>query len=94
MTGKSLGGVIMEKREDRFTIAQFPNKWLWIMIITWPLGHILPGQYGVLAKTVFYVTAVIWSYEEIINGVNWFRNLLGFSVMMLVMVSLAINLGL
>jgi len=84
----------MEKRKENFIIAQFPNKWLWIMIIAWPLSHIVPGQYGVLAKTVFYVTAVIWSYEEIINGVNWFRNLLGLTVMMLVMVSLANNLSL
>lgn len=80
------------ERKDRFVIAQFPNKWLWIMIITWPMGHFVPGQYGVLAKTVFYVTAVIWSYEEIVNGVNWFRNLLGLAVIMLVMVSLATNL--
>lgn len=91
-TSNPTGGLVMEK-EDRFIIAQFPNKWLWIMIITWPLSHIMPGQYGVLAKTVFYVAAVIWSYEEIINGVNWFRNLLGMGVMMMVMVSLASSLG-
>jgi len=75
--------------KNGFVIAQFPNKWLWIMIITWPLSYFLTGDYAHLTKSVFYVVAVIWAYEEIVRGVNWFRNLLGVMVMVMVIAGIA-----
>jgi hypothetical protein len=29
------------------------------------------------ASAVSYLATTIWAYEELVHGVNWFRNLLG-----------------
>lgn len=66
---------------EKFVIFQWPNKYLWAMIIAWPLTTYTNGQLQAGARSVFIVAVIIWSYEEIFHGANWFRKLLGFVVM-------------
>jgi hypothetical protein len=82
----------MDDKQD-FVIFQFPNKYLWIMIITWPLSYFLSGYYSFLARAIFDVAAVVWAYLEIVDGANWFRNLLGIAVMATIIIGIATGLN-
>lgn len=68
-------------QKDKFTIVQFPNIYLWVMILSWLIFSLSSGIISGLARTVFTVSAIIWSYLEVTSGVNWFRKLLGIIVM-------------
>ncbi len=35
----------------------------------------------------------IWAYEELVDGVNWFRRLLGFTYMVIMVVRVAHAIG-
>jgi hypothetical protein len=76
------------ERKKEFTIFQLPNKYLWAMIVTWPIYTFISSWISAAAQSVFMIAAIIWSYEEIIHGVNWFRKLLGVVVMVLMLTSL------
>lgn len=41
-----------------------------------------------LGYALYVIAGVIWSYEEIVHGVNWFRRLLGVVVLAFVAASL------
>jgi hypothetical protein len=55
------------------------------MIISWPIYSFTSGWISSLARVAFVAAAIIWSYEEIVHGVNWFRKLLGAVVMVIVL---------
>jgi hypothetical protein len=64
-------------------IFQKPNKHLWAMIIAWPISFITYGIVHAIAYSLFVTIGIIWAYEEITQGVNWFRKLLGWSVLII-----------
>lgn len=46
-----------------------------------------------IASAIFYVAFSAWAWEELAQGVNWFRRLLGGAGLVLVAVSLAVTLA-
>lgn len=74
-------------RKD-FVIFQPPNKYLWTMIITWLLGFVTTGILYSLTRTTFLIAGIVWSYEEIVHGANWFRKILGVAVLASIFVTL------
>ena len=40
-------------------------------------------------RAVAYLATTIWAYEELADGVNWFRRLLGLAVLILLVVRIA-----
>jgi hypothetical protein len=60
-----------------FPLVQFPN---WPLIVAAVAGFAATMIHGVGhrdAMAVSYVAMAIWAYEELVDGVNWFRHLLG-----------------
>jgi hypothetical protein len=43
---------------------------------------------------VSYAALTIWAYEELVDGVNWFRHLLGLVYMISTVAHIALALGL
>jgi hypothetical protein len=78
----------MNEQKKNFVIFQFPNLYLWVMIISWPFSRFATGLVQSVSRTVFITATIIWSYEEIVHGVNWFRKLLGAVVLGLTVVGL------
>lgn len=66
-------------RPRSFTIAQFPNPPLITAGITAAIAHITHGQTAAAAKLASRIALLVWSTEEIIDGANWFRRLLGIA---------------
>lgn len=58
------------------------------MIITWAIAYFTEGIIYNIANALFFVSGIIWAYEEITNGVNRFRKILGVIVMLMLMVAL------
>lgn len=71
-------------RNNQFIIIQLPNKYLWIMIGSWLVGWFAQGVVFPISRTVLAVAGIIWAYEEITNGVNWFRKVLGLVVLIVI----------
>ena len=60
-----------------FPLVQFPNVPL---LAAFASGQVAAAIHGVghgEAAAVSYAAMTIWAYEELVDGVNWFRHLLG-----------------
>jgi hypothetical protein len=78
--------------KSKFVIAQFPNWQLTLMFVGWLGTKFTEGNLYAACRATFYIGGIIWAYEEIFNGVNWFRRVLGGVVMFFLTVSLVKNL--
>lgn len=63
----------------RFPIAQFPNDALITAFVAGQLAGMLHGTEHFDAQAVSYLAMMVWAYEELFHGVNWFRHLLGLA---------------
>ena len=55
---------------------------------------LIPGWEGSGArKAVSYLAMAVWAYAELVDGVNWFRHLLGLAYVVSTAVHLAAALG-
>ena len=61
----------------RFVIVQFPNAPLIVALIAGATAKLTHGTGSAYASSVFYLAFGIWAYLELVEGVNWFRRLLG-----------------
>jgi hypothetical protein len=73
----------------RFPIAQFPNPPLIVAFLAAAAGKLLDGSAHSYAASVAYLATAVWAYEELAEGVNWFRRLLGSGVAILLIVRIA-----
>jgi hypothetical protein len=73
--------------------VQFPNLPLIVGFLAGEAGHLSNGAGHPYLVSVSYLAMTIWAYEELVHGVNWFRNLLGFvyAVIMVVRVAHALH---
>ncbi len=62
-----------------FPIVQFPNAPLIVAFLAGEVAGIAHGAGHADAQAVSYLAMVIWAYEELVDGVNWFRHLLGLT---------------
>lgn len=63
----------------RFPIVQFPNAPLIVAFLAGEAGHAIGGGDRPYAISISYLAMTIWAYEELVDGVNWFRRLLGLT---------------
>jgi hypothetical protein len=77
----------------RFPIVQFPNLPLIVAFLAGEAATFLHGDAHFYARSVSYLGMTIWAYEELVDGVNWFRHLLGlaYAVIMVVRVAQALH---
>jgi hypothetical protein len=74
---------------QRFPIVQFPNLPLIVAFVASEAEHVLSGAEHPYARAVSYLAMTIWAYEELVDGVNWFRHLLGLAYMLIMIVRVA-----
>jgi hypothetical protein len=60
--------------------VQFPNAPLIIALIAGETAKQTHGTSSDYASSVSYLAFGIWGYLELVEGVNWFRRLLGLVV--------------
>ena len=60
-----------------FPIVQFPNVPLLVAFASGQAAAVTHGAAHADARAVSYAAMTIWAYEELVDGVNWFRHLLG-----------------
>ncbi len=72
-----------------FPIVQFPNLPLIVALLAGAAGRFLDGSAHSYASAVSYLALTIWSYEELVDGVNWFRRLLGLAFVIVLIVRVA-----
>jgi hypothetical protein len=63
----------------RFPIVQFPNLPLIVAFLAGEAARVLRTPELPYARSISYLAMTIWAYEELVDGVNWFRHLLGFA---------------
>lgn len=60
-----------------FPIFQFPNRPLIVTILAAAIAWGTTGKTSSTARLVSRLAFLVWSAEEIVDGANWFRRLLG-----------------
>lgn len=73
----------------RFPIVQFPNAPLIIAFLAGQAAAHIHGSTHAYVSAVSYLAMIIWAYEELVNGVNWFRHLLGLAYVIILVVRVA-----
>ena len=73
----------------RFPIVQFPNLPLIVALLAAETGRLIDGVGEQYAVAVAYLATGVWAYEELAQGVNWFRHLLGLVVAIVLIVRVA-----
>ena len=65
-------------KHGKLAIAQLPNKWLIVWLLSVLLEHLLyPGRPRTIIAVVGNVSLLIWALLELIRGDSYFRRLLG-----------------
>jgi hypothetical protein len=75
-----------------FPIVQFPNAPLIVAFLAGQAAAHIHGSSHAYAAAVSDVALIIWAYEELVNGVNWFRHLLGLAYVISTTTHLALAL--
>ena len=75
-----------------FPIVQFPNAPLIVAFLAGQAAAHVHGSSHAYASAVSDVALIIWAYEELVNGVNWFRHLLGLAYVISTTTHLALAL--
>lgn len=73
----------------RFPIVQFPNLPLAVALVAGALARVVNGTGHDYATSVSYLALLVWAYDELAHGVNWFRRLLGLTFVVVLMVRVA-----
>jgi hypothetical protein len=60
-----------------FPIAQFPNRPLIVTALAAAIAHGTRGRTAAASRLVSHLALLVWSAEEMVDGANWFRRLLG-----------------
>jgi hypothetical protein len=76
-----------------FPIIQFPNVALVAAFASGRAAAMLHGAGHNEAAALSYAAMLIWAYEELVHGVNWFRHLLGLVYIISTVAHLALALG-
>jgi hypothetical protein len=77
-----------------FPLVQFPNVPLIAAFVSGTAAAMLHGVAHDDAVAVSYLAMAIWAYEELADGVNWFRHLLGLVYVVSTVTHLAHAIGL
>lgn len=72
-----------------FPLAQFPNAPLLLALAGAALAAVAEGTAHDVGRAVFTIGFGIWAWEEAVDGVNWFRRLLGAGALVWLVARLA-----
>lgn len=75
-----------------FPLVQFPNGPLILAFAGGLAASMMHGAGHRDALAVSYLAMTIWAYEELVDGVNWFRHLLGLAYIVSTVMHLAMAL--
>jgi hypothetical protein len=75
-----------------FPLVQFPNAPLIVAFLAGTTAGVVHGAAHADAKAASYLAMMIWAYEELVDGVNWFRHLLGLAYVISTTTHLALAL--
>lgn len=75
-----------------FPIIQFPNAPLIVAFVSGQVASLVHGGAHADAQAISYLAMFLWAYEELVDGVNWFRHLLGLTYVISTAVHLALAL--
>ena len=70
------------------TLFQVPNPPLIAAGIGFAIEKFTEGNIQTFGKTLFIASLIIWSYQELTKGVNWFRKILGGMVLAMTLITL------
>jgi hypothetical protein len=73
----------------RFPIVQFPNLPLAVALVAGAIANLVNGAGHDYAMSVSYLALMVWAYEELVHGVNWFRRMLGLAFVVILVVRVA-----
>lgn len=73
----------------RFPIVQFPNLPLIVAFVSSQTARVLSAPVQPYARSLSYLAMAVWAYEELVDGVNWFRRLLGLTYLVIMVVRVA-----
>ena len=73
-------------------MVQFPNAPLIASLIAAEAAGQTHGAPHAYASAIAYIAFTIWAYEELVHGVNWYRQLLGLGFAISTFVHLALAL--
>jgi hypothetical protein len=73
----------------RFPLVQFPNVPLIVAFLAGQVGGFVRGSEHSFARSVSYLAMTIWAYDELAEGVNWFRHLLGLAYVIILVIRVA-----
>lgn len=78
-----------------YTVGQFPNTPVWVALAGLLVALVVTDGSTVsdIARAVFYLAFTVWAYEELANGVNGFRRVLGAVGLLLVVALVATAIG-
>lgn len=78
MSDTSIFDRIFRDENGNIVIAQPPNLPLTIAVISSLLGIVLnAGQFGIVLNFIAFGSFFTWAWEELFDGVNYFRKTLG-----------------
>jgi hypothetical protein len=61
----------------RFPIFQFPNPPLLVAGLAGAAARLTDRPYSLVARLISHLALLVWALEEVVDGANWFRRLLG-----------------
>ena len=68
----------------RFPLVQAPNPPLAVALVAWLVAALTDGSVHAYARAAFYAALAAWAWQELADGANWFRRLLGAVVLVYV----------
>ena len=77
----------------RFPLVQFPNAPLLAALGAWLVAALTDGSAHAYARAAFYAGLTAWAWQELADGVNWVRRLLGAAGLVYVVVKVGAALG-
>ena len=81
---------IFKTRDGRVVLGQKPNLPLVVWFVAFILRLVFPdGAFGLGMYVISFVAIFIWAWLELFMGVNIFRRILGFVVLVLSVISAA-----
>jgi hypothetical protein len=72
-----------------FPLVQFPNPPLIVALLASLAATLSEGTLHQVARALFYMALTVWAYEELRDGENWFRRLLGLGFSIYILATLA-----
>jgi hypothetical protein len=61
----------------RFPVFQLPNRPLIVAIFAGAAAKLGDRRYDAVTRLVSHLALMVWAFQEVASGANWFRRLLG-----------------